>query len=361
MPPIHEVMLAPISVLQADNQAEKITAITAPVKTEIPMPANRTEQEQTPALTLPEPSLPVHMSPYVDEVPAAPKTYASITEYEAPAGLPAVPPRQGEELTTIDTSDLAAAQEAHEPESLSSEIERIISGAMDQERPVVASSISEAESTPPLPHAEQELTALENLAYFTESLRTWHMPASHVGEQEQAEPIDSLDSNIEQLPDIPEADKKAMIAISHEVEERLHSLEPAEVDEVAPIISGITAATAKIQELARAETAEDLAMLEEAKLELETLCKELFDALDIEYDDASIHFFVKIMLLEQFQNAMDTAAYKDRLGTHEFKHRFPAFSAMAHIIAGEIFHFMLGRLALLQTKSYEQRQPIQSL
>jgi hypothetical protein len=45
---------------------------------------------------------------------------------------------------------------------------------------------------------------------------------------------------------------------------------------------------------------------------------------------------------------------KDRMGTHEFKHRFPAFGAIAQNIAGEVFHFMLGRLALVQANPSER-------
>jgi hypothetical protein len=349
-PPVHEVLTTPASTKTVDDP--KVEIADLPIKTERPMLVKQPEKDLgLPVLTLPEPVAHVHLNPYVEEALTIPHSELATTipvpRIEVPI-YDRLPPME-ETAEGLPMEPVAILTE-----SMSAEIAKIIGSEPTTEVITTPAPWLELASEAPQRELEKGPTPIEAFTYFTQSLDTWHessVSAQTMGE----ETVDGSGIAVEQLmADLPEADKKAMVAISHEVAEHLQGLEPAEVEEVSSVIAEINTTITKVQELLHPETAEDLALLEEAKQELETLCEELFDTLGIEHDELSINYFVQIMLLKQFRGAMDIAAYKDRLGTHEFKHHFPPFGVIAQIIAGEVFHFVLGRLALLQTKPQER-------
>lgn len=333
---VREVLLAPAAPKPAIIE-EKV--VLTPTKTEVPMPTIQPEQERPLAvLTLPEPVMPARMTPYVEELLAPPRFAPTVVEHE---------PVELNETPIAPTRELPSVMET--AEDVGAELDAILNGefAARQEPPLPLP----LEAAPAVTHhsPERAPTPLETFTYFAEGLTAWHEEASPA----EAE-TESRVQIIEEIEGLPEADKKAMVAISHEVADRLNDLEPTQVDEVAPVIAEITATAQKIQELSHSDLAEDLVMLEEVKEHLEELCQELFEALGIEYDETSINYFAQVVLLKQFKDSMNVAMDKDRMGTHEFKYRFPAFGAIAQTIAGEVLHFMLGRLALVQADPSER-------
>jgi hypothetical protein len=331
---IRDILLAPVAT-KPTSTLEKITPLQT--KPEAPMSMTLSEQDHPrTVLTLPEPVMPTRMAPYVEELLTTPRFEPAPLEHE-PIGLNEVPNALAQELST---PIVKAA------EDIDAELSAILND--EPSFPTI-----EVEPATLLHGPEREPTPLETFSYFAEGLTAWHEEPASTTEAAGVTPESPIQT-IEQIDDLPESDKKAMIAISQEVADRLNDLEPTKIDEIAPVIAEITATATKIQELSTSDLAEDSVILEEAKEQLEELCQELFEALGIEYDEASIKYFVQVILLKQFKDSMTVAMDKDRMGTHEFKHRFPAFGAIAQNIAGEVFHFMLGRLALVQANPSER-------